>query len=523
LEQVRLLTNLETNESKLLQIMLVGQPELRGMLAEDKLRQLSQRITARFHLDPLSYDNTRQYIQHRLAVSGAHGPIFTSGAIARVHCYSKGIPRLINLICDRALLGAYTLGRIDVTPAIVNKAAREILAHPKPSLRVRPAIRILAASAVLTAAVIGIGGWGMVADAPHSWIAWWPTAASPPDETPPPAVAGGPGPASSRAGAADQSPAQPQAVAAAQEGHTPPTPAEPTAAVPVSAAAVDTAVPAAGLSAPQTADPQPVAIAAAPSGTPDPASQAAVPPPPAVEAAADAAPAASSPNAVDTATPPPSGEGLDSTALAASPPPPLANRLAELPAGPAWGDRILAGLWGVEAGKPGEHCQTAKSQGLRCFNFDGDWQTLLNLAHPALLELHLADGSQRSVPLLRLDQGQPVLDLAGTAVTVSSRDLLPLWRGKALIVWRPPAGYSGSMELGRRGADVRWLRQQLSVPAKAGQEDRYDAPLQNRVAAFQQQHGLQRDGSAGPLTLITLGAPMAAGPRLGTGPISPQN
>jgi general secretion pathway protein A len=126
LEQVRLLTNLETSKQKLLQIILIGQPELRDLLARNDLRQLAQRITGRYHLEPLSRDETAEYIEHRLQVAGAVGEIFDRGAKRDVYRLSKGVPRLINVICDRALLGAYTRESRRVTRRIVRRAAAEI-------------------------------------------------------------------------------------------------------------------------------------------------------------------------------------------------------------------------------------------------------------------------------------------------------------------------------------------------------------------------------------------------------------
>ena len=110
LEQVRLLTNLETNTQKLLQIILIGQPELRELLARNELRQLAQRITGRYHLNPLSREETVAYVRHRLRVAGATSDIFAPGALSAVFRLSGGVPRVINVICDRALLGAYSLG-----------------------------------------------------------------------------------------------------------------------------------------------------------------------------------------------------------------------------------------------------------------------------------------------------------------------------------------------------------------------------------------------------------------------------
>lgn len=126
LEQVRLLTNLETNQTKLLQIILVGQPELNQILDRPNLRQLSQRITARYHLNPLSLPETRDYIRHRMTVASGSEEVFTRPAIRAIHHKARGIPRLINLIADRALLGAYTLGKQRVSGRVAWRAAGEL-------------------------------------------------------------------------------------------------------------------------------------------------------------------------------------------------------------------------------------------------------------------------------------------------------------------------------------------------------------------------------------------------------------
>jgi general secretion pathway protein A len=126
LEQVRLLTNLETNTQKLLQIILIGQPELRDLLDRNELRQLAQRITGRYHLCPLSVEETTAYVRHRLRVAGAISDIFTPAALREVHRLSRGVPRLINVLCDRALLGAYTQDRHQVGAAFVRRGAMEV-------------------------------------------------------------------------------------------------------------------------------------------------------------------------------------------------------------------------------------------------------------------------------------------------------------------------------------------------------------------------------------------------------------
>jgi general secretion pathway protein A len=137
LEQIRLLTNLETAQEKLLQIILIGQPELISLLNRQKLRQLAQRVTARYHLLPFSRQDTLACIRHRLSVAGQRRSIFTRAAMRRVHRGSGGIPRLINVIADRALLGAYAHDRQDVDAATVRQAAREILGRPR-SRALRP-------------------------------------------------------------------------------------------------------------------------------------------------------------------------------------------------------------------------------------------------------------------------------------------------------------------------------------------------------------------------------------------------
>jgi general secretion pathway protein A len=153
LEQVRLLTNLETHRHKLLRIILVGQPELQDLLDRRDLRQLAQRITARYHLRPLTLAETVSYIRHRLAVAGSRRELFTAGALRAVHRRARGIPRLVNIICDRALLGAYAQNASQVDAAIVRRAAREALQGPD---RRRARLRRYAAIAVIPLA-IGLG------------------------------------------------------------------------------------------------------------------------------------------------------------------------------------------------------------------------------------------------------------------------------------------------------------------------------------------------------------------------------
>ncbi|HEY6546648.1 MAG TPA: AAA family ATPase, partial [Vicinamibacteria bacterium] len=146
LEQIRLISNLETDTQKLIQIVLIGQSELVEMLSRRELRQLAQRVTARYHLAPLSRQETDDYVRHRLAVAGGAGKVsFAPRALAAVHGLSGGIPRLINLICDRALLAGYVRGTRLVEAGMVRQAAAEAVA---PSARSRPELHHYAAAIV---------------------------------------------------------------------------------------------------------------------------------------------------------------------------------------------------------------------------------------------------------------------------------------------------------------------------------------------------------------------------------------
>ena len=180
LEQVRLLTNLETSKEKLLQILLVGQPELEGLLAQRDLRQLASRVTARYNLSTLSSQETAEYVTHRLRVAGAHAPLFTRAALRAVHRLAHGTPRSINVVCDRALLGAYALSRVQVNAAMVQRAAREVGRPP------RRASHALAAAvgALALASALAVAGW--YASRPQRALPPLKAAAAP---TPAPAVA----------------------------------------------------------------------------------------------------------------------------------------------------------------------------------------------------------------------------------------------------------------------------------------------------------------------------------------------
>ncbi len=171
LEQIRLLTNLETNEKKLLQLVLIGQPELADLLASRELRQLSQRVTARYHLETLNRTETASYIGHRLKVAGFQGPLFTAAALRSVYRCTGGVPRLINVLCERCMLGAYVTETRHIDAAVVKRADRELKDPERKGRRLRRQLGNLGAWKLampgLALLTLGLGSYlGMAAIQP---------------------------------------------------------------------------------------------------------------------------------------------------------------------------------------------------------------------------------------------------------------------------------------------------------------------------------------------------------------------
>ncbi|MSM38248.1 MAG: AAA family ATPase [Geobacter sp.] len=156
LEQVRLISNLETERAKLIQIVLVGQPELKSLLGRQELRQLNQRITVRYHLQPMAFADVHEYIRHRIRVAaGGREPVtFAAGSIKKIYRFSGGLPRLINAVCDRALLLAYTTERREISPAMAQQSIADIIKdEPRARFRLVPV-----ALSILGIAILAIAG-----------------------------------------------------------------------------------------------------------------------------------------------------------------------------------------------------------------------------------------------------------------------------------------------------------------------------------------------------------------------------
>jgi general secretion pathway protein A len=429
LEQIRLLTNLETAKQKLLQIILIGQPELRDVLARSDLRQLAQRITGRYHLEPLEADEMRAYVRHRIEVAGSRAEIFSAGAVRILHQSSGGIPRLVNVIADRALLGAWSQEEPVVSAGMARKAASEVFgARPKGARR---------RSNRLAVGLLGLAGLAV-------------------------AIGAGVGTSLLRERMSD----------------APVTSSQPVGTVirPSPAAAVG-----------------PVSVAP-PALTPAPVAE-----PP---AAADP-PAALVPTGYVTA--------------------PLSLRLArgELATGTDAAFAGLLGRWQLSyVPEAGPACEQAQAAGLRCLLQRGTWGELAALDRPAVLVLTDRDGRDHQVVLNRLQDDSAEVLAGDTVVSVPLGELLPLWYGEYLMLWRPEAGDGRILSLNSSGPDVLWLRWALGelrgTPILPPDSPTYDPGLEAAVREFQRSRRLAVDGFAGAMTLVSLNnaLQLAGRPRL---------
>lgn len=389
LEQVRLLTNLETQREKLLQVILIGQPELRDLLARDDLRQLAQRITARYHLEPMNRTETEAYVLHRLQVGGAGGSLFGRGAFDALQRLSGGVPRLINVLADRALLGAYVENRAQVTSPVLRRAAREVLPAAAPA-RAAPWGWALAACLV---AGLALAAWW--------WQPW-----------------NGEGAAPRPATAADVEPRP-----------------DPPATV--------------------------LAVPAQPEATPT------------VREDAEA----------------------DWAELVAA-----ATRAGE---DAAW--HALLARWGVEAqgGTGAQLCQQLPEHELHCLSRSGSWQAVRNAGHPALLYLVGPEGRRLAVVLHSLDGEHATLGAGDQTWRLPASRVQQAWFGDYALVWRALPGGVTLLRAGDTGAAVRWVREQLDVPAQTTAEY-FDDGLQTALQDFQRYHQLEADGVVGPRTIMQL-------------------
>jgi len=455
LEQLRLLTNLETNERKLLQIVLIGQPELRTMLERPDLEQLAQRVIARFHLNALSAKETEHYIRHRLSVAGMTRAVpFDHKALQRIHEITRGVPRRINLLCDRVMLGAYAHGRHSIDIPMIEKAGREVFGRPTAEVPDRNRFGSMAgiglvAGGVALAALIGFalyGGWRQVA-APTSLAAASPASAPTPAASAPKA--------------------------------TPPGASAPAAAVPRAAGAT---------SSPGAMSPGAATVAATPGAT-------------GATGAASARPAptdGTAPAPVAVAAQAGAAGPLDAVALRA--------RLQTFGVDEKTAWRELLPMWGVD-GYSGDPCAAAARRQVRCSRFGATLPLVRSLARPGLVWLRDDTGRSTTAVLVGLNEKRATLRAGDETLAVQTAALAKVWRGDFATAWRLPPGYASVVAEGASGPLVDRLATQMASfagePAPAPGRT-MDAELLDKVSRFQAAHGLSADGKAGPTTFMQL-------------------
>jgi general secretion pathway protein A len=465
LEQLRLLSNLETETTKLLQIVLVGQPELKQLLGRPELAQLNQRITVRWHLEPLDRAETARYIAHRLRIAGGPGTgdIFSPAALRLLYRYSGGVPRLINIAAHRALLAGYTREQRTISGPLARHVIAELRTDDAgPRARRYGLLRVAGAAAA--ALVVGLVT-ALVVLRP----------AADPNRDPILTAAADPTPA------ADPSPAAPT-----------PAPAVPTESAEAAVGA---------MAAPSAAAIEPVA-------TPEPAAPEPAPNPTDVPVAE---PAALDETGAETDTPaayqPPSitdGPVAFWAALAA-----VDHQAAAVAA-----TASLLAAWNVEPlrkdeiGGPRLDLQTiATRRGLRYLPTSGTLSRLAMLNVPAILELSLPDTGQRRFAVLAGIAGsKAVVRFKEMGTLLTPQDIDRVWLGDAHVLWRDFENLSPRVLPGSAGPEVERLQKLLArvgvYPAEPSLT--YDTATTEAIARFQRSHRLIPDGIVGPLTKIVL-------------------
>ncbi|HEY2776070.1 MAG TPA: AAA family ATPase [Candidatus Binatia bacterium] len=461
LEQLRLLTNLETETEKLLQVVLVGQPELHGILSRHDLRQLNQRVTERWHLDKLDRDEACEYVRHRLRIAGAHTDLVEPRALELIYRFTDGVPRLLNILAHRSMLVAFTRSRGRVGSDEVSAAARELGYVPQVAASRGPAWgRIGAFLAAAAAAAV---------------VAFFLLSSSAVDES---------RPAPRKAKAAMTSlPAAPAAKLADPGGDAPRN-----GDAPVSSPSAPALSPSAAATAPSVSAPAPAAA------IPVPASEVApqVASAPVVAPAPGVAPASASSDAAALAT-------LSTGAVFDAAVADYTRLLQMWGAAPVAEADLAGGSLNLQA--------IAESRGLRYFAVELNDALLSVLDLPAMVEMTTGGAPEIRYVLLRgIDRTGGAVQLAGN-VTMSLAGFDAAWNGKAHILFKDPESLRFDIGPGAGGPAVKKLQTMLSsagVLDASTQTGLYDDLTENAVRRFQESRHVTADGVAGPITQVLL-------------------
>jgi general secretion pathway protein A len=450
LEQLRLLSNLETATSKLVQIILVGQPELGELLETDALRQLNQRINLSCHLIPLRYSETCEYIRHRIHIASYKpGLEFTPGAYRAIFNHTNGVPRLINIACDRALLTAFTLGRHRITKRIVKRALRELDGKNRRSRRpllfretliigLLVVLVILVAGLVVSQTLLNRGGGSSVDPVVHHKI-------EKPTHTSSPAV--------SAEATADQDPALQATVAAGPL----PAPLSPPTGPPATKALL-----------PDAADPGVTAATASPQSLP----------------------------VYDLLQAIASADSLSSRSDA------LMAVLGQWNAQPPPDHLEIEGV-----GNDTFFRLSARQVAMETLRVQGSLELIRRLNLPAIFEFPHPDGNgSRYMAVVGLSADEVRLSNGGTTFSVAPESLAGLWNGVAHILWKNFYDYTGVIPISSPGDVILSLKmhlKSLGFPIES-MSAAYDISTRSAVETIQARHGLDVDGMVGPQTKIAL-------------------
>ncbi len=502
LEQVRLLTNLETTREKLLQIILIGQPELRETLARTDMRQLAQRITDVFHLEPLGIREVRNYLTHRLTIAGAQKSIFSDSAVRAIYSASGGVPRLVNELADKALLAAYAGEKRQVDKKMVREASKQVLAS-----RNETSFGWLWG---VTAGVVMLAAAGVF----YLWLQSLSTVNDPTLQQP--MISGQESSNQIPAAAVIEPPVEQQAMA----DDTPVLISNGVSTPYLLEEAADLTTPQTGESTAveRKSEDLPVQAAAGvpstqPLSTPG-AGEGALQPQ--VEQTRDHAGKLISDQGIDAekeSTKPGNKQiiALDKWIYDHSEETSRENALKE-----------LVSVWNVDVDVRSDPCKSITEQGLRCLKMRGSWAMINEINRPVILQLHLGDQRSHYVTLLGSKDESVVIRFDAGVYHFSHKELSARWFGEFELIWQePPMGFRSAMRPGDSGEQIEWLRDRLreingeEVATENG-EDLFDEPLAEAVRLFQESNHLTPDAMVGEQTIIRLNSasPADGGPRL---------
>jgi len=455
LEQVRLLTNLETSKQKLLQILLVGQPELQAMLARPVMRQLTQRITARYHIASLSKVETTAYIRHRMWIAGVQRPIFSNQAINKIYQLCKGTPRLINIICDRALLGAYAKNLDTIDAKTVTQAAQEILPNTH-HIFFNPTRKIMAASIVLASFAV----------AAYTLPPWKQLGFNAADE---------------------------------EKAIEKPSPTIVQKQPPLSSAVKELiTAEIVGSTRDATSDTKPVSITALPVNQRKKT-------PLVVDSALSTLNADKYKTLTKKAISQETTHNKENSANAA-----LTTLLNDpsCRSGTETAINDLFNLWGITYHPQANQtaCDVANNTGLSCVHDKGTWNNLKHYNRPAIIELQNSEGHWQHLLISQLNENSAFLSCGKRTARITLEEAGKHWFGEYIIFWQPPKKRM-RFEIGNRGQDILLFQKQVKAALgiqDTNNSDIFDHKLEELVIQFQRKHFLESDGIAGKDTIILL-------------------